>query len=145
MKRSISNLGATGSVGEQTLDLVRRTLAVAPETLRLTGQQETLLEDGREIPLIRLDQLLRLPGAATEVPREAPVVLVEVGHQLVGLVCDAFLGRKEIVLKTLGSLLKRVPGAAGATLVGDRPAVILDVPALVSLAMALRSHSVGPR
>lgn len=39
------------------------------------------------------------------------------------------------MLKTLGSLLKRVPGAAGATLVGDRPAVILDVPALVSLAM----------
>ncbi|HJL50699.1 MAG TPA: response regulator, partial [Polyangiaceae bacterium LLY-WYZ-15_(1-7)] len=128
-------LRSAGQTFALPLDLVRRTLAVAPETLRLTGQQETLLEDGREIPLIRLDQLLRLPGAATEVPREAPVVLVEVGHQLVGLVCDAFLGRKEIVLKTLGSLLKRVPGAAGATLVGDRPAVILDVPALVSLAM----------
>jgi two-component system chemotaxis sensor kinase CheA len=64
------------------------------------------------------------------------VVLVEVLGQTIGLVCERLLGKQEIVIKSLGDLLEEVPCAAGATLLGDRVAIILDVPALVHRAMS---------
>jgi len=72
--------------------------------------------------------------SAGELPSELPIVLVDLGKRVVAFACDGFLGRQEIVLKTLGTLLQRVPGAAGATLVGDRPVLVLDLPAVVELA-----------
>ncbi|MEM9067461.1 MAG: response regulator [Myxococcota bacterium] len=127
-------LRVAGQTFAVPLDLVRRTLAVSPETIRLTGHQETLLLRGAEVPLLRIDRLLRLQGA-TGLRGDLAVVLVEIGNQRVGLACDEFLGRREVVLKTLGTLIRRLPGAAGATLLGDRPAIILDVPALVAMAV----------
>jgi len=124
-----------GQVFAVPIDLVKRTLMLDPTDVRLAGQQETFLEQGRELPLLRLAALLGLPRS-TELRQGTSVVLVEVGTQQVGLVCDGFLGRKEIVIKSLGNLLRRVPGAAGATLLGDQCALILDVPALVSLALS---------
>ncbi len=70
------------------------------------------------------------------------MVLVELGATTIGIGCDAFLGRQEIVLKSLGTLLQRVPGAAGATLLGDRPALILDLPEIVRMAV---TSPTGPR
>src|SRR5262249_5175578 len=41
----------------------------------------------------------------------------------------------EIIIKSLGELLQGVPCAAGATILGDRCALILDVPAVVQRAL----------
>ena len=128
-------LRAGGQTFAVPLDLVRRTLSVPPSELRHVGRQDTLRLRDEEIPLLHLRPLLGLPGAAGSPSDAHAVVLVEVGSQELGLVCDQFLGRREVVLKSMGTLLKRVPGAAGATLLGDRPALILDVPALAAMAM----------
>ena len=128
-------LRAGGQTFAVPLDLVRRTLSVLPAEIRQVGQQDTLRLRDEEVPLLHLRPLLGLPSAAGATSDAHAVVLVEVGSQELGLVCDEFLGRREVVLKSLGTLLKRVPGAAGATLLGDRPAIILDVPALAALAM----------
>jgi two-component system chemotaxis sensor kinase CheA len=116
------------------LDLVQRTLAIPPEAVRLTGTRETILDEGVERPLLRLGRVLGWEHSAGELPSELPIVLVDLGKRVVAFACDGFLGRQEIVLKTLGTLLQRVPGAAGATLVGDRPVLVLDLPAVVELA-----------
>jgi two-component system chemotaxis sensor kinase CheA len=116
------------------LDLVQRTIALPPEQVRLTGTRETILDDGVERPLLRLGRVLGWEHSAGELPSELPIVLVDLGKRVVAFACDGFLGRQEIVLKTLGTLLQRVPGAAGATLVGDRPVLVLDLPAVVELA-----------
>ena len=116
------------------LDLVQRTLALPPDQVRLTGTRETILEDGVELPLLRLGRVLGWEHSAGELPNELPMVLVDLGKRVVAFSCDGFLGRQEVVLKTLGTLLQRVPGAAGATLVGDRPVLVLDLPAVVQLA-----------
>lgn len=116
------------------LDLVQRTIALPPEHVRLTGTRETILDDGVERPLLRLGRVLGWEHSAGELPSELPIVLVDLGKRVVAFACDGFLGRQEIVLKTLGTLLQRVPGAAGATLVGDRPVLVLDLPAVVELA-----------
>ena len=62
------------------------------------------------------------------------VILVDLLGRSWALVCGRFVGKREVVIKSLGDLLEEVPGVAGATLVGDRCVLILDVPALVTRA-----------
>jgi chemotaxis protein histidine kinase CheA/CheY-like chemotaxis protein len=47
------------------------------------------------------------------------------------LSCDALLGRHEVVVKPLGTLLSKAPCVAGASLLGDRVVLLLDVGAVV--------------
>jgi two-component system, chemotaxis family, sensor kinase CheA len=49
----------------------------------------------------------------------------------VALACDALLGRHEVVVKPLGQLLTNAPCVAGASLMGDRVVLLLDVAAVV--------------
>ena len=49
----------------------------------------------------------------------------------IGLAVDDFIGRKEIVIKSLVGLIKKAKGCSGATILGDGSIVlILDVNAL---------------
>jgi chemosensory pili system protein ChpA (sensor histidine kinase/response regulator) len=74
-------------------------------------------------------------GQAHPLPADdsfVPVVLVRAGENSTALLCDEMLGSREIVVKTLGPQLARVPGIAGATILGDgNIVVILDVGTLV--------------
>ena len=115
------------------IDLVERTVSAGTGRIRVAATHETLYDGGRDIPLVRLREVLGLPSAAGEQRDEEAVVIVDVAGQLYALACDGFLGRQEIVIKSLGSLLRTVPGAAGATLVGERCVLILDVPTLVQM------------
>jgi chemotaxis protein histidine kinase CheA/ActR/RegA family two-component response regulator len=123
------------------LDLVERTVSAPADAIRLAANREVLHDAGQEIPLVRLDHVLDLGDAAGALHHETPVALVDVAGQRYGLACDGFLGRQEIVIKSLGSLLSRVPGAAGATLIGERCVLILDVPAIVAMAVTGRGES----
>jgi two-component system chemotaxis sensor kinase CheA len=133
---------AGGEVFAIPLDIIRRTLTAPARDIRLIGDREVLAVRAkggageRQIPLIRLLDVLEL-GAGGEADDLTHVVLVDVLGGSYGLACDRLLGKQEIVIKSLGTLLEEVPCAAGATLLGDRPAIILDVPAIVQRA-ALR-------
>lgn len=115
------------------LDLVRRTLAPEAAALRAVGEATTILDRDHEVPVLDLRRVLGLSAAASGETQARPIVMTEVGSQMMGLSCDELLGRREIVVKSLGTLLKRVPGVAGATLLGDRVVLILDVPAVIGM------------
>jgi len=67
-----------------------------------------------------------------ELPNEGHVV-VNVGTKKVGFVVNHLIGREEVVIKPLGSLLQGTDGLAGAAITGDgKIALILDVPALMT-------------
>ncbi|TAL10831.1 MAG: chemotaxis protein CheA, partial [Porticoccaceae bacterium] len=60
------------------------------------------------------------------------VVIAHLGAQRIGLITNRVLGQEEVVIKPLGTLLRGLPGFAGATITGDGSvALILDVPSLV--------------
>jgi len=60
--------------------------------------------------------------------RSGHVVVVHVGHRQVGCVVDEVLGREEMVVKPLGTLLRGIAGVTGATITGDgKVALVLDV------------------
>ncbi len=115
------------------LDSVVRTIVVTPDEVHLIADREVILVSGRNVPLVRLAQVLELSGQESD--EALAIVLTEQGGDLYGLACDHLVGKKEIVIKSLGDLLQSVPCVAGATLLGDRCALILDVPAVVQRAL----------
>lgn len=128
---------AAGETFAIPLDVVKRVLTIEPGEVQLVGDREVCVVRGHHVPLIRLDAVLELghgTGGALQ------LVLVEhagPGHETYALACDHLVGKREIVIKSLGPLLANVPCAAGATLLGDRVALILDVPAIIRRALDL--------
>jgi chemotaxis protein histidine kinase CheA/ActR/RegA family two-component response regulator len=128
---------AGGEVFAVPLDTVVRTLTCQADDVRLIQDREVLTVRDRQVPLIRLDEVLELSGGDMSAG-DLCVILTEQAGDLFGLVCEGLLGKKEIVIKSLGDFLRAVPCAAGATLLGDRCALILDVPAIIARALAQR-------
>lgn len=83
-------------------------------------------------PLIRLDYALKHPQPI-ETLEGRNVVIVGVGVEKYGLVCDELLGQQEIVIKSLGEYLGNIKGIAGSTILGDgRVIMIIDIGDLIS-------------
>jgi len=133
-----------GEVYAVPIDAVARTLSVPRSSIRRVGDRDVLHDRGVEIPLVDLAVALGLDRARRESHETVHVVLVEVAGDVYGLTCDLLLGKQEIVVKSLGELLEQVEGAAGATLLEDRVAIILDVPAVVSMGRDARPLSASP-
>ncbi len=115
------------------LYVVQRVLAIRPDEVELAGDREVCVVRGKHVPLVRIESVLDLdPG----IDGELQLVLVEHDGHTFALVCDQLLGKREIVIKSLGKLLSAVPCIAGATLIGNRVALILDVPAIIERSLA---------
>jgi two-component system chemotaxis sensor kinase CheA len=117
------------------LDVVKRVLVIEPRQIERIGDREVCVVRGRHVPLIRLDVVLELDEGERGTLQLVLVEHAGVGHETYALVCDHLVGKREIVIKSLGPLLANVPCAAGATLLGDRVALILDVPAIIRRAL----------
>ncbi|HUS63487.1 MAG TPA: response regulator [Kofleriaceae bacterium] len=134
---------AGGEVFAVPLDSVVRTLTCQPDDVRLVQDREVLTVRDRQVPLVRLADILELPGDVGG-PGELCVILTDQSGDLYGLVCEGLLGKKEIVIKSLGEILSGVPCTAGATLLGDRCAVIVDVAAVIERAVTIRRSGRSP-
>ncbi len=124
------------------LDVVARVLTIRAADIAMIGDREVAVVRGKHVPLIRLDHALELDGAGDAGSGEVYLVLTEVAGQTYAIVCEHLLGKREIVIKSLGALLIGVPCIAGATLLGDRVALILDIPAIVRRGLTTPT---GPR
>jgi two-component system chemotaxis sensor kinase CheA len=105
------------------------------EIVTVEGHQVVTLR-GRTLPLVHLSRMFDL-GDGTAAHRDRfYVVVVGLAHHRVGLVVDELLGQQDVVIKPLGSALRRVPGIAGATELGaNRTVLLLDVATLVAEAV----------
>jgi CheY-like chemotaxis protein len=114
------------------LDIVQRVLAIRPEEVELVGDREVCVVRGKHVPLIRIEAVLELEAGTDGLLH---LVLVDHQGQTFALVCDHLVGKREIVIKSLGKLLSAVPCVVGATLLGDQVALIFDVPAIIQRAL----------
>jgi two-component system chemotaxis sensor kinase CheA len=128
------------------LDAVQRTLRLAPGEVQRVCDREVVFVGGEQVPLIWVADALELPGrghpsqaqAQSETDGELPAALVEAGGQWFALAVERLLGKREIVLKSLGGLIEQLPCVAGATLLGDRVALVLDVAQVVQRGLVHR-------
>lgn len=120
-------------VGEETMAIslgyIDRVIDYSDDLIKMSNNREIIIYNGNVIPFIRLYQKL---GIEKSKESKNYIVIVKVGEKTVGLMVDALLGQKEIVIKPLGKTLQSMKEYIGATILGDGlVTLILDVAALV--------------
>jgi len=115
------------------LNSTKEIINVKPEEIKLVQQKEVIVLRNNLIPLIRLKEMLEVPGDGHADSKEITVVIVKKGDKTFGLVVDDLLGQQEIVIKSMSKHLSSVKNFVGATILGDgQVALILDPNALAS-------------
>jgi chemotaxis protein histidine kinase CheA/ActR/RegA family two-component response regulator len=135
---------------------IEETLRVeAGEIIKVEGR-EVIRRQRRTIPLVQLRDILGLdPIEASD--RKIPIATLSFSGHRLGMIVDEFVGEQQIVIKTLGTHLRRIDNVAGVTILGAGEVVpILNVPDLMTngrqmtgmrtrRAAAVKEKEAGPR
>jgi two-component system chemotaxis sensor kinase CheA len=115
------------------LNSVIEVIRVHSENIYTINNKPVIKLRDRIIPLISLREVvLNRKNELTENIWQY-VVIVGIAERQVGIEVDELLGQKEIVIKSLGSYIGRVPGIAGSTIMGDGTVIlILDINELIN-------------
>jgi two-component system chemotaxis sensor kinase CheA len=96
----------------------------------IEDQDEMVQVRGRMLPIIRLHHRFGVQ-ARTEKPCEALLIVSESEGKQFCLMVDELIGKQEVVIKSLGEMLKSTDGVAGGAILGDgRVGLILDMGAI---------------
>ncbi len=79
----------------------------------------------RLLPLVYLDESLRLRDAEAEAPAEVYVVVTQVGAYTFGIVVDKVFDTEEIVVKPVAPLLRDIAMFSGNTILGDGSVIMI--------------------
>lgn len=113
---------------------VERVLRVTAAGVKTVENREAVEIGGQAVALAYLADVLGLPRAAANGTYLQLVVLEGLGKRIAFAV-DAILGDQEVLVKSLGPQLRRVPNVAGATVLGPgRVVPILNVADLLKSA-----------
>ena len=129
--------GLSVSVGAETyivpLTAIIESLQVTADDLKTVSNDGQLLRvRGEYLPLIKLYDIFNAQHHADSW-EQGIAVIVEADGKKVALFVDELLGQHQVVIKSLESNYRKMPGISGATIMGDgRVALILDVAALIS-------------
>jgi two-component system, chemotaxis family, sensor kinase CheA len=126
---------ASGATATIPLDAVARTTRIRAQDVARTAAGESVVDDGKVIPFLRLGSALGARRAAARPPASwcAVVVRGTAGAAVVGV--DRLLGTRHVVLRQLPPLAPAAAIVAGASLDEDGdPQLVLDPDALVAAA-----------
>jgi two-component system chemotaxis sensor kinase CheA len=108
------------------------TIQVARDRVnKLVGRTEVFRLRDEYLPVVKLcDQFGVEPDSRSA--EDGLLVVVEADGKRAGVLVDDLLAQQQVVIKSLESNYKSVPGIAGATILGDGTvALIIDVPGLI--------------
>jgi chemosensory pili system protein ChpA (sensor histidine kinase/response regulator) len=111
------------------LDAVSQILRINREDIERVGGDSVIRLDGRVYPQVSLGKALHFKQPAEEPSPRPPALIVSAEDKQVVLVVDELIGGREVVLKNLGSHVRRLHGVLGATLMGDGRVVLIVNPA----------------
>jgi two-component system chemotaxis sensor kinase CheA len=113
------------------LNSVSESLMVDRRQIKTIEQRQVVQLRNRTLSLLHLSDIFSLPSVEQKDER-LYVIVVGLAEKRFGLVVDAIEGQQEIVIKSIGEILKAVPGVAGATELGNRRVIlVLDVGSLI--------------
>ncbi len=139
-------VSTTGRTYAIPLNQVQENLMVAPGDIRTIERREVIQLRERTLPIARVERVFRLsrpegwrPGGA-RADGSLYVVVVGVGERSLGIVVDELLGQQDVVIKSVGDLLKGIRGIAGAADLGNQQTIlVLDVGSLIDEAIAIEA------
>lgn len=116
------------------LNLIVETLQPKAEDIKtITGEGHMVHVRGEYLPIVALHALFNHPTHITN-PTDGVLVIIESDGKKSALFVDRLVGQQQVVIKSLETNFKRIPGVSGATIMGDGSvALILDVPAIIQM------------
>jgi two-component system chemotaxis sensor kinase CheA len=116
------------------LNLIVETLQPVAEDIKtVTGEGHMVHVRGEYLPIISLHKMFNQPTEITD-PTKGVLVLIEAEGKKSALFVDRLVGQQQVVVKSLETNYKRIPGVSGATIMGDGSvALIIDVPAIIQM------------
>jgi two-component system chemotaxis sensor kinase CheA len=129
-------------VGGQTLALagtsVQKLVRVGPADLATVAGRDMLRLGDAPLPVAGLAETLGLtPRAPATAAARRPAVIVAAGERRMAFVVDEFIAEREVVIKNLGSRLRRVPLVSGATILpSGKIALVLNAANLIRAGLA---------
>ena len=117
------------------LTYIVESLQPAPGSIgTLAGRDRVIAVRGEYLPVVALHEVMgTAPGEADA--RDGIVVILEAEGGKTALLVDALVGQYQVVIKSLETNFRKIPGISGATIMGDgRVAMILDVSHVVARA-----------
>ena len=131
--------GLSVAVGEEIyivpLSFISESLQPATDAIKeISGQGKVVHVRGEYVPVIALHQVFNIAPRMRD-PADGILVLLEAEGKKIALFVDNLVSQHQVVIKSLETNYRKVPGVSGATIMGDgRVAMIIDVAALVKLA-----------
>lgn len=112
------------------LNSVSESLMVLAKDIKTIERREVIQLRDHTLSLIRLRDIFNLKEEVAD--ERLYVIVVGLAEKRVGLVVSSIEGQQEIVIKSLGGVLKEIKGISGATELGNRKTIlVLDVAALM--------------
>lgn len=114
---------------------VLETLRVSWDEIESVNRKTVItLRDG-VLPIVNLNHVLKGRVNNAHLNEKPYVVVIGLGERRLGLIVDDLLGQEEVVIKSMGNMLGKTKGLAGATILGDgRVRLIVDLIGLFELA-----------
>jgi two-component system chemotaxis sensor kinase CheA len=109
----------------------------------VAGRTELFRHRADYLPIIRLHDLFGIEPDSRDIA-DGLLVVLEADGRRVAMLVDELLAQQQVVIKSLETNFKQVPGLAGATIHGDGTvALILDVPGLITSFLERQSLQIG--
>lgn len=130
-----------GSVYAIPLTSLSEIVKLDSEKIMFIGGRRVFVLRGNVVPLTWLGEFFDQPFP--DDCKEFSVVVVFFGDKRVGIAVDTFIGKQEIVIKTLGQFVRDIPGISGATILGDGTVgLILDVASFINMVAQARRYQI---
>jgi chemosensory pili system protein ChpA (sensor histidine kinase/response regulator) len=123
------------------LSAISQILRIEPEQLERVGRKPVLRIGGKIVPTMHLAEVVGQQSPPDANLTRLKAVVLNVGDQRLAVMVDQVVEAREVVVKTLGSLLGRVHAVTGATIMGDGGVVLILNPN----DMLHQQHAVAPQ
>ncbi len=116
---------------------IEHTLRIEPGEIKTVENKSIISLNGQPVSLVTLSDILGLPHqplADTKAKKfTMPVVILGSGEKSIACIVDNVTNEQDVLVKSLGKQLKRIPNISGATILGNGQVVpILNVNDLIS-------------
>jgi len=115
------------------LSSLKRIIRIPSEQLPTEDAEQEILYEEETYSYMHLGRFMGAVPGDRKNEGSVPLLMVDIGTRFVALQVDEVLGEREVVVKNLGSLLQRVRGVTGATVLGDGSVILIVNPLDIGL------------
>ena len=126
---------------------VQQVLRIKPDTIFTRGRRQYIRIDEQNIGIVKLSDVLDVPVSSLPTGKNTPVSLIVIAYGAGQVACqvDEIMHVQEIVVRPLGSQLRRIRRIAGAAILGDGTlALVLDPPELIQESLRISTRGTAP-